>query len=71
MGKVYLYGFIGLPGILMAVGYILYSRYMDKQQKDNVNHDAHLWGALYGVAYTIVLKPAVLKMFWIMLTRAF
>jgi hypothetical protein len=36
---------------------------MDKKQVDNVNHDAHFWGAVYGIAFTIVLKPKVVLIF--------
>lgn len=60
--KIYLY-FIPIPGILAGVLYLFYSHYMDKRQVDNVNHDAHFWGAVYGVAFTVVLKPKVVLIF--------
>jgi len=59
MAKIYLYGLIGLPGILVGVAYLVYSYYMDKKGGDNVNHDAHLWGAIFGVVFTIALKPSI------------
>jgi len=34
-----------------------------------VNHSAHLWGALYGVIFTVALKPAVLLTFVASLTQ--
>jgi membrane associated rhomboid family serine protease len=61
--KIYLYGFIGLPGIVMGLGYIIYSVYMNKNGRDNINHNAHLWGAIYGFVYTLALKPALLNNF--------
>ena len=35
-----------------------------KKGKGNVNHSAHLWGALYGLTYTIILKPSILLEFY-------
>lgn len=52
-----------LPAILYAVLYIVYSFYMQRQAADNINHDAHLWGAAYGVVFTLLMEPRVLGMF--------
>ena len=43
-----------LPGILIGVGYLWYSSYMDKRGVDNIGHNAHLWGAIYGIVFIIV-----------------
>jgi len=63
LDKIYLYGVIGFPGILIGVGYLVYSYYMDKKGGDNINHDAHFWGAVYGVIFTIALKPSIVLHF--------
>lgn len=55
--------FIPVPAILYAVGYIAYSIHLDKRGGDNINHSAHLWGAAYGVLFTIALEPGVLPAF--------
>ncbi len=55
--------FIPLPAIVYAVLYIGYSIYMDRRSADNINHSAHLWGALYGVIFTIVMAPQVIGVF--------
>jgi membrane associated rhomboid family serine protease len=55
--------FLPLPAIVYAVLYIGYSIWMDKRGLDNVNHSAHLWGAAYGVMFTLLVEPAVLGSF--------
>ena len=55
---IYVY-FIKVPAIIFAVLYIAYSIYADLHGKDNVNHSAHLWGAAYGVIFTIAMEPPV------------
>ena len=53
-----------VPAIVYAVLYIAYSIYMDRRGRDNVNHSAHLWGAAYGVAFTAVVEPRVIRAFF-------
>lgn len=67
--KIYLYGIIGLPGILLAIAYLSYSYYMGKKQVDNTNHEAHFYGAVYGLIFTLVLKPKVALIFLHQLLR--
>lgn len=63
LNKIYLYGIIGIPGIVAGVLYLVYSQYAAKKQNDNINHEAHLYGAIYGVVYTLVFKPQVFYWF--------
>jgi membrane associated rhomboid family serine protease len=49
--------FIPIPGILAAVGYLIYSAYMSRRGGDNVNHDAHFWGAVFGFLFTLLFAP--------------
>ncbi len=49
--------FFPLPALLYAVMYVGYSIYMDHRGRDNVNHSAHLWGAAYGVLFTLAVEP--------------
>jgi len=55
--------FIPMPAILYAVIFLVYSVIMSKRGGDNVNHDAHLWGALFGVLFTIAVRPSVAPTF--------
>lgn len=51
------------PAIVFAFLYVAYSIWFDKKGGDNINHSAHLWGALYGVLVTLAIEPAVLGHF--------
>ncbi|HTV84176.1 MAG TPA: rhomboid family intramembrane serine protease [Dyella sp.] len=55
--------FVQMPAIIYAVLYVGYSIYMDRQARDSVNHSAHLWGAAYGVVFTMLVNPMVLPHF--------
>lgn len=61
--KLCLYGLLCLPGIIFGVAYLFYCYYMAKKGGDNINHDAHLWGALFGFFFTVLLKPSLLMEF--------
>ena len=47
--------FIPMPFIVFAFVYLGYCIYMSKRNIGHVNHDAHLWGSLFGLAFTTVL----------------
>jgi membrane associated rhomboid family serine protease len=53
--EIRLYGFLRMSLAVFALLYVVYCVYMGKQNSDNVNHDAHLWGSLFGLAFTLVL----------------
>jgi len=55
--------FIPVPAIVYAVLYVGYSIWMDRHGGDNVNHSAHLWGAGYGVLFTVIMEPRVVGTF--------
>ena len=50
---------VPIPAFLFAILYIGYSIWMDRRGGGNVNHSAHLWGAAYGVLFTLLLRPGV------------
>ena len=57
--SVYLYGAVKISAAVYAVLYIVYCVYMGKKGGDHINHDAHLWGALFGIAFNIALIAAM------------
>lgn len=49
----------GIPAFIFGILYLVYSAYMGKRGKDNIGHDAHFWGAVFGVIFTIAIKPRI------------
>ncbi|GAB3045762.1 rhomboid family intramembrane serine protease [Acinetobacter apis] len=55
--------FIPVPAIIFAVLYVGYTIWSNKNSSSNINHSAHLWGAVYGIVVTIVIQPKILPHF--------
>ena len=65
--KLLFYGILPVPGIIFGVLYLWYSQYMSKRPgADNINHDAHFIGALYGFAFPLLLDA---KLFYVFLNK--
>lgn len=47
-----------IAGFLFGVLYLLISGWLDKRGGGNINHSAHIFGALFGIAFTIVACQA-------------
>jgi len=68
-----IYNPVGLMGIMFlpiqiyafvfGILYLIYCNYASKHARDNINHDAHMFGALSGLLITIVLHPHVVHDF--------
>ncbi|MDR0711918.1 MAG: rhomboid family intramembrane serine protease [Prevotellaceae bacterium] len=65
----YLMGVIPVPGVVFGPLYLWYSSYMGKRAADNVNHDAHFYGAIFGFLYPIAINPQLLWHFVYQLMR--
>jgi membrane associated rhomboid family serine protease len=48
---------VPIPAPLFAVGYVAYSWYSARHPRGRINHDAHLGGALAGLAFVLVTDP--------------
>jgi membrane associated rhomboid family serine protease len=53
-----------VPAIIYGGLFLFYSAYMSRKGGDNVNHDAHFYGALFGILFTIAIRPDVVGIFW-------
>ncbi len=54
---------VPIPGPLYAVLYLAYSYYASKNSQDGINHDAHIYGALAGLAIAIFAMPESVPLF--------
>ncbi|MFA5684760.1 MAG: rhomboid family intramembrane serine protease [Lysobacteraceae bacterium] len=55
--------FIPVPAIIFALLYVGYSIWAERRGKDNINHSAHLWGAGYGIVFSLAMEPRILGLF--------
>ena len=44
---------IYIPGFLFGIIYLAVSSWLDKRGGGNINHSAHIWGAIFGVIFVI------------------
>lgn len=57
--KIYIFFIpIGIPSILFGVLYLVYEAYMARRGGSTMNHDAHFWGAVYGMIYALTTDPS-------------
>lgn len=61
--KVCLYFAICVPGFIFGAIYMAYSFYESRKMGGNVNHDAHLYGAIFGILFMAVLLPGAIPNF--------
>jgi len=54
---------IDIPAFVFGGLYLLYSTYMSKKQMDNIGHNAHFWGGIYGFLFPILFKKALIVSF--------
>lgn len=54
---------IRIWAIIFGPLYLLYCVYASRQSRDNINHDAHFFGALTGLIVTVLIVPGVIPHF--------
>jgi membrane associated rhomboid family serine protease len=55
IGFLFLPESLGIPGYIFGFLYLGLTSFLDKRGGGNINHSAHLWGALYGMAFVIIM----------------
>jgi membrane associated rhomboid family serine protease len=43
-----------IPGFIFGFLYLVLSSYLDKKGGGNINHSAHIWGAVYGIVFLVI-----------------
>lgn len=53
--------FIPMPAILYGIIYLGYTIYMSRRGSGpgGINHDAHLWGAVFGILFPLIFEPKI------------
>jgi membrane associated rhomboid family serine protease len=52
---------VPIPAPLFAVGYLAFSYWSARQARGRINHDAHIGGALTGLAFVAVTDPGAYR----------
>jgi membrane associated rhomboid family serine protease len=61
--RICIYIALCMPGFILGTLYIGFSYYQGRKANDNINHDAHLYGALFGLIFCIATYPASIPQF--------
>ncbi|MCC5938505.1 MAG: rhomboid family intramembrane serine protease [Lunatimonas sp.] len=64
LADICIFGIFCLPGFILGFLFLGYAIYKGKQGDDNINHDAHLFGALFGIIFVLVISPSQGLYFW-------
>ncbi len=57
--SIYIFGAIKISAAAYAILFLVYCIYMSKKGGGHINHDAHLWGSLFGLAFTVALIATI------------
>jgi len=57
LSDICLFGIICLPGFILGGLFLIYSYFKGKNQDDSINHDAHLYGAIFGIIFILIISP--------------
>ena len=58
LSDICLFGFLCLPGFILGGLFLIYSYFKGKNQDDAINHDAHLYGAIFGILFILLITPS-------------
>ena len=58
-----LFFILPIPAVFFGILYLFYSSWAGKKNADNIDHEAHFYGAIAGFLFTIAMKPALFSLF--------
>ena len=50
-----------IPGFVFGPLYLILSAYLAKKGHGNINHSAHIWGAIFGIVFVIITTSFMTK----------
>lgn len=63
LSDICIYFALCMPGFILGALYIIFSWYQGRRSNDNINHDAHLYGALFGFIFCVIVAPSSIGSF--------
>lgn len=67
--SIYIFFAIKVPAVIYGVLFLGLSAYLSRKGGGNINHDAHLWGAVFGLVFPLIFHPELGSAFIYMLTH--
>jgi len=64
LAEICLYFALCLDGFILGALYLIFSWYQGRKANDNINHDAHLYGALFGFVFCVIVAPSSIGNFF-------
>lgn len=58
-----------MPGFILGILFVGFSYYQGKRSRDAINHEAHLYGALFGLLFCVLVYPNSIHVFWTQLQQ--
>lgn len=57
LADICLFGIVCLPGFILGILFLIYSAVQAKKDSDGINHDAHFYGAVFGIIVMLIIFP--------------
>jgi len=65
LNEICLYFALCVKGFILGILYLIYSYFYGRKTSSTINHEAHLYGALFGIVFCIVMYPPSIKNFFL------
>ncbi|HSH65770.1 MAG TPA: rhomboid family intramembrane serine protease [Bacteroidia bacterium] len=62
---------IPIPAYLFGAIFLGIEYFLGRRGHSNIGHDAHFWGAVYGIIFTFILKPSLFSNFISQITGSY
>jgi membrane associated rhomboid family serine protease len=66
--KLYIMFAIPINAVIYGFLFLAYCIYAARVSRDNINHDAHFYGALTGIIMTVIFYPPIISFFFSQIT---